>query len=111
MFNFIKDIPGDYLNENQPITAGVEMTSAEYLLLLSDIEIAYRYTVIQVQGLRPSHYALKLPGTLYSYIPDQRPITEQHIGKPSSGPSPPGKQVFCSLTEPCPVQKKNLLTI
>lgn len=63
----------------------------EFCILLSDIEKAYSFTLIQVSGYLPWFHTLKLPGTLYKYIPDQRPITMRLIGKPSPGPAPPAE--------------------
>jgi hypothetical protein len=66
-----------------------QLEALEFYITLSDIERAYAFTLIRVSGYLPWFRTLKLPGTLYTYIPDQRPITMRLIGKPSPGPAPP----------------------
>ena len=89
MLHFFDDLPEDFLNEYQFKLDEEVLALPAYFTLLSDIEIGYSYTLVKAKWLHPSQYTLKLPGTLYTYIPDQRPLTIQMIGKPSSGPSPP----------------------
>lgn len=67
----------------------------EYLFLedlwiyLSDIERNYRLQVIEFQGMEQHLLLPYLRRLLYSYNPDQRPLTHRLIGKPSLGLSPP----------------------
>jgi len=67
----------------------------EYLYLedlwiyLSDIERNYRLQVIEFQGMEQHLLLPYLRRLLYSYNPDQRPLTHRLIGKPSLGLSPP----------------------
>ena len=83
------NLPDDFFDEYLiPLDESVS-SWPEYCFYLSDIEIAYKYTVVKASWLHPSQYRLKLPGTLYNYVPDQRPLTLQLLGKPSLGPSPP----------------------
>ena len=93
MLNNIDDLPDDYLVAYQILLERQVEDLPFYFLSLSDIEREYSYTVIEISGHFPTPRILKLPGTLYEYIPDQRPITMQQIGKPSSGPSNP--QAIC----------------
>jgi hypothetical protein len=88
----INVLNGDFptgLDEYELLLAEPQFTICEFYISLSDIERAYSYTLIRVSGYLPWFYTLKLPGTLYKYIPDQRPITMRLIGKPSPGPAPP----------------------
>ena len=94
MLHFFDDLPEDFLNEHQFLLEEKVLVLPAYYTILSDIEIGYSYTLVKAKWLHPSQYTLKLPGTLYNYIPDQRPMTKQMIGKPSSGPSPPFKPNF-----------------
>lgn len=89
MQNIVK---GDYptgLDEYELLLAEPQFEICEFYISLSDIERAYSFTLIRVSGYRPWFHTLKLPGTLYKYSPDQRPITMRLIGKPSPGPAPP----------------------
>jgi hypothetical protein len=83
------NLPDDFFDENQVLFEERVLSLPEYYFYLSDIEIQYSYTVVEISWLHPSQYTLKLPGTLYKYIPDQKPLTLQLLGKPSLGPSPP----------------------
>ncbi len=89
MLHLFDELPDDFLNEYQFLLDDEVLALPAYYTLLSDIEIGYSFTLVKAKWLHPSQYTLKLPGTLYDYIPDQRPLTIQMIGKPSSGPSPP----------------------
>lgn len=89
MLQLFDELPDDFLNEYQFLLEVEVLAIPDFYALLSDIEISYSFTLVKAKWLHPSQYTLKLPGTLYSYIPDQRPLTIQLIGKPSSGPSPP----------------------
>lgn len=90
MLNTTDDKPADYSDEYiyQQFQEQFQQLP-EYYLSLSDIELGYFLAVIKIKDFRPAIRTLKLPVNLYSYIPDKRTITIQHIGKPSSGPSPP----------------------
>lgn len=89
MLLFFDELPADFLNQNQFELEDEVYALTAFFALLSDIELAYSYTLVKAKWLHPSQYTLKLPGTLYDYIPDQRQLTIRMIGKPSLGPSPP----------------------
>lgn len=89
MRNIVKgDFPTDF-DEYELLLAEPQFAICEFYIPLSDIERAYSFTLIRVSGYLPWFHTLKLPGTLYTYSPDQRPITMRLIGKPSPGPAPP----------------------
>jgi hypothetical protein len=89
MLHFFDELPDDFLDDYQFLLEDEAITLPEFYTLLSDIEVAYSFTLVKARWLRPLQRTLRLPGDLYTYVPDQRPITIQLIGKPSSGPSPP----------------------
>jgi len=89
MLNSITDLSADFFENFVHLTGEQVQELPAYFVMLSDLEIGYTFTLLKVSGYRPSLRRIKLPGYLYAYIPDQRPITLQLIGKPSSGPSPP----------------------
>lgn len=98
MLNNIDNLTDDYLVVYQTLLERQVEELPFYFLSLSDIEREYSYTVIVISGHFQTPRILKLPGTLYKYIPDQRPITMRQIGKPSSGPSPPQEIYIRGLT-------------
>lgn len=95
MLYYPDNLPDDFFDENQVLFEERVYSLPEFYFYLSDIEIQYSFTVVEASWLRPSQYRLKLPGTLYKYVPDQRPLTRQLLGKPSPGPSPP---FLCDFT-------------
>jgi len=98
MQHLFDELPDDFLNEHQFLLEVEVIALPAFYTMLSDIEIGYSYTLVKAKWLHPSQYTLKLPGTLYAYIPDQRPLTLQMIGKPSSGPSPPIKSNYPGMS-------------
>lgn len=83
------ELPEDYFESCHICLVKQDQDLPEYYLSFYDIDIAYSYTLVKLGEYKPTFRKFKLPGTLYEYVPDQRPITIRQIGKPSSGPSPP----------------------
>lgn len=85
----LNELPEDYFESCQIYLVKQDQDLHEYYLSFYNIDIAYSYTIVKPGGYKLTFRKFKLPGTLYEYVPDQRPITIRQIGKPSSGPSPP----------------------
>lgn len=106
-FDFIEtEIPGFYYQGKWQIIFPQE---PDYELLLWQIEQGHRYSSPDKRyfGNCCSEFNYRLPAVGirilwqikeaqpdYSYVPDQRINTFKHLGKPSSGPSPPRVQIL-----------------
>lgn len=95
MIHFLSMTDPDEIKEYDELLCESFTESIEFYVSLSDIDRAYAFTLIKVSSYLPWFYILKLPGTLYKFVPDQRPFTLKLIGKPSLGPSPPCQVTGC----------------
>lgn len=91
MINLVTFDLQNLIEQYKLLLAGEQYGLPDYLLQLRTFEIIKKPAAIRLRDYSSLLFNRKLPGYLYNYIPDQRPITQRLIGKPSAGPSPPGK--------------------